>query len=83
VRDVDAYFRIRFWALKFVAYGKNRFTVNERILGRCNRYDTGTYYMSPTNHVIVLKCLNASKNGRQAYTGCYLRKYDKPELLQF
>jgi len=41
-------------------------TVDERILGRCDRYDTGTY-TSPTKHVIVLKCPNASKTGRQAY----------------
>ena len=35
-------------------------------LGRCDHYDTGTY-TSPTKHVIVLKCPNASKTGRQAY----------------
>jgi len=35
------------------------------VLERCDRYD-GTD-MSPTNHVIVLKCPNASKTGCQAY----------------
>jgi len=51
--------------------GNNRCTVGGRILGRCDRYDTGTY-MSPTKHVIVLKCPNASKTGRQAYIYSHL-----------
>lgn len=48
--------------------GSNRCTVDERILERCDHYDTGTC-TSPTNHVIVLKCPDASKTGARLTTG--------------
>lgn len=56
-----------------------RCTVDEHIIERYDLHDTNTY-TSPTNHVIVLKCSNASKPGRQAYTSCFVIAQEKAKV---